>query len=235
MGLLLSYSMSGFADKSGPSLSVGSMGSKAQAALIFGNEQINTINTTNGVFTITPLQNHAIANSYVRVLQSTTNVHLNFLEIQANLSLIRSQTYIGGKLGTAYVPGRLSKPALIFRSSMGNYSPTYFLRLVITDGAFTGYLAVSSALFALLTFFIIWAHFRAGKGEQFTLARIAIALDKSDIPSRFGEMKREADETRGMGIANAGHWEEFFIQEYGKQIVTFDKSDDSLRLLKPDA
>jgi hypothetical protein len=171
------------------------MGSKAQAALIFGNDQINTINTTQGAFTITPLQNHTIAESYVRVLQSITKVQ-NFLEIQASISLIRSQIYLSGKLGTAYVPGRLSKPALVFRSSMGNHSPTFVLRLVITHDAFTGYTAVSSALFALLTLFIIWAHFRAGQGEQFTLTRIATALDKSDIPSQFGQMKREADEAR---------------------------------------
>ena len=124
MGLLLSFSIASFADKSGPSLSVGVMGSKAQAALIFGNDQINTINTTQGAFTIAPLQNHTIADSYVRVLQSATNVHMNFLEIQANISLIRLQNYLRGTLGTAYVPGRLSKPALVFRSSMGNHYPT---------------------------------------------------------------------------------------------------------------
>ena len=82
MGALLSFAVSGFADKSGPSLSVGSMGSKAQAALIFGNDQINTINTTKGEFTITPMQNRTITNSYVRVLQSTTNVYMIFLEIR---------------------------------------------------------------------------------------------------------------------------------------------------------
>jgi len=88
----------------------------------------------------------------------------------------------------------------------------------------------------LLTLFIIWAHFRAGKGEQFTLARIATALDKSDIPSLFGQMKREADETlRGSGKADAGHWEKIFIREYGERIVTLDKSDDTLRFLTPDA
>ena len=124
MGLLLSYSIADFADKSGPSLSVGTMGSKAQAVLIFGNDQINTINTTQGAFTITPLQNHTIADSYVRVLQSITKVDMDFLEIQANILLIRLQIYMGGNLGTAYVPGRLSKPTLIFRSSMGNHSFT---------------------------------------------------------------------------------------------------------------
>ncbi len=75
MALLLSYSIADFASHSGPSLSVGNMGSKAQAALIFGNDQINTINTTTGAFTISPLQNRVIADSYIRVLQSTTNVH----------------------------------------------------------------------------------------------------------------------------------------------------------------
>src|SRR5258708_35813400 len=64
-----------FVSHSGPSLSVGNMGSKAPAALIFGNDQINTINSTTGAFTIFPLQNRVIADSYIRVLQSTTNVH----------------------------------------------------------------------------------------------------------------------------------------------------------------
>lgn len=93
-----------------------------------------------------------------------------------------------------------------------------------------GYTAVSSALFALLTMFILWAHFRAGKGEQFTLARIATALDKSDIPSRFGQLKREADDTRG---SDADHWEENVIREYGERIVNLDK--DTLRFVVPDA
>jgi len=124
MGLLLSYSIADFASRSGPYFYVGSMGSKAQAALIFGNNQVNAINTTKGAFMITPLQNHTIADSYVRILQSAANVDMNFLEIQANISLIKLQIYMGGKLGTAYVPGRLSKPAMVFRSSMGNHSPT---------------------------------------------------------------------------------------------------------------
>jgi len=93
----------------------------------------------------------------------------------------------------------------------------------------------SSALFALLTVFIIWAHFRAGMGEQFTLARIATALDKSDIPSRFGQMKREADEMRGLGNTDAGYWDENVIREYGERMVTLDKSDDTLRFLMADA
>ena len=80
--------------------------------------------------------------------------------------------------------------------------------------------------------FILWAHFRAGKGEQFTLARIATALDKSDIPSRFRQIKREADETRG---SDGGHWEENVIREYGERIVTLDKSDDTLRFVSPEA
>jgi hypothetical protein len=99
----------------------------------------------------------------------------------------------------------------------------------------TGYTAASSALFGLLTVFIIWAHFRAGKGEEFTLARIATALDKSDIPSRFGQMKREADEMRGSGKPHSGQWERSCIQEYGKRMVTLDKSDDTLRFIASDA
>jgi hypothetical protein len=89
---------------------------------------------------------------------------------------------------------------------------------------FTDYTAASSALFALLTAFIIWGHFRAGKGEEFTLARIATALDNSDIPSRFGQMKREVD---------AGRWEENVMQEYGGRMVTLDKNDETLRILSP--
>jgi hypothetical protein len=61
------------------------MGSKAQAELIFGYDQINTINTTRGAFTITPLQSHAIAGTYSRILQSITKVRMDFLEIQASI------------------------------------------------------------------------------------------------------------------------------------------------------
>jgi hypothetical protein len=98
-----------FSDKGGPSFLA--LGSKAQAALLFGNDQINNVNTTLGAFTITPLQGQAIADSYVRLLQSITKV------------------YMSGKFGTAYVPGRLSQSAVIFRSAIGNESPGLFSSL----------------------------------------------------------------------------------------------------------
>lgn len=134
--ILLSRAFARFAVTSGPSLSVGDMGSKAQAELIFGYDQINTINTTRGAFTITPLQNHAIADTYSRILQSITKVRMNFLEIQVSVVLIRFKIYLSGKLGTAYVPGRLSKPALVFRSSMSNLLSYFALRFVITCWCF---------------------------------------------------------------------------------------------------
>lgn len=87
----------------------------------------------------------------------------------------------------------------------------------------------------MLALFIIWAHFRAGKGEQFTLARIATALDKSDISSQFEKVKREADGTMGLGKADACHWEEKIIQEYGGRRLTLDKNDGSLSFVTPDA
>ncbi len=82
----------------------------------------------------------------------------------------------------------------------------------------------------------MWGHFRAGQGEQFTLTRIATVLDQSDIPSLFGQMKRDANEARELGKADTGglQWEEIFIQENGTGIVTLDESENTLHFRTPE-
>lgn len=94
---------------------------------------------------------------------------------------------------------------------------------------------MSTGLFALLTLLVTGAHFRSGKGEQFTLSRIATALDKSDIPSQLAQIKRDAEPTRALGTVDAGHSEENLLKDYGDRIVTLDNGGDgTLQFRTPD-
>lgn len=181
-GLLLSFAMVDFPN-AGPKFGVGVMGSKAQAALIFGNAAINSIDVTGGAFTITPLPTEAIAESFITVLQSIT------------------KDYMSGKLGTAYVPGRLSQQALIFKSSRA-------------------YVAASTGLFAVLILMVLIAHFRHRKGEQFTLFRIAAALNGSEIPKEF------ARTWRGLEKLGLEHSEECLLSAIGEKVVVLENLKD---------
>lgn len=181
-GLLLSFSMAEFPN-AGPRFGVGLMGSKAQAALIFGNAAINNVNVSVGAFTITPLPTQEITQSFIAVLQSIT------------------KSYMSGALGTTYVPGRLSRQTLIFRSSMA-------------------YVAVSTGLFAILILMVLAAHFRGRKGEQFTLCRVAAALDGSEIPSEFARTER------GLGAMEPEQLEEDLLCAIGKRVVVLTRDDN---------
>lgn len=208
--LMLSFAMSEFKSKAGPDFL--SFGSKA---LLFGYDQISNVNTSlefQGVYTLTPLQQNAIADSYVRVLQSITKV------------------YMSGTFGTTYVPGRLSRPAVVFRSSIGSYSPFALKLSTHTWCPLPGALGASTALFSLLTLLLLVANFRSGQGEQFTLSSIAAALNKSDIPSQFAQIKQDAGLTKVSGKGDMGH-SEYWMQGHGNTVVIFDKnSGGTLRL-----
>ena len=74
--------------------------------------------------------------------------------------------YLAGYLGTAYVPGRLSTSNIVFAASIPN-------------------LAVATTVFALLAALIVLAHFRPGKGTEFTLVNVAAAVHQSELPALF--------------------------------------------------
>lgn len=84
-----------------------------------------------------------------------------------------AKAYITDGEGTAYVPGRVSSTQLIFTSSLPN-------------------VLVSTVAFALLWALTIFAHFRKGKGYDFTLVNVGAALHDSEIPEQFSQMKAHA-------------------------------------------
>ncbi|OAX40008.1 hypothetical protein K503DRAFT_768979 [Rhizopogon vinicolor AM-OR11-026] len=75
-----------------------------------------------------------------------------------------------GGLGTAYVPGRVSRTQLIFASSLPH--------VVVATVAFVSLWALS-----------IVAHFRRGKYYDFTLVNVGAALHKSEIPEQLSQVK----------------------------------------------
>ncbi|KAG2136398.1 hypothetical protein DEU56DRAFT_805700 [Suillus clintonianus] len=88
-----------------------------------------------------------------------------------------AKAYITGSEGTAYVPGRVSGMQLIFTSSLPN-------------------VIVATISFALLWALTIFAHFRDGKYNDFTLVNVGAALHNSDIPKAFSQMKAQSLEAR---------------------------------------
>ncbi|KIJ59438.1 hypothetical protein HYDPIDRAFT_118539 [Hydnomerulius pinastri MD-312] len=107
-----------------------------------------------------------------------TNVTINLAPIaditEAYTQVLQSASkpYLAGFMGTAYVPGRVSTRDIIFTSS-------------------TPHVAVSTVIFALLSALIVLAHFRPGKGSEFTLINIAAAVHGSELPAQFAQMKAE--------------------------------------------
>ena len=86
------------------------------------------------------------------------------------LGAILFSAYVSGLLGTSYVPGRIASVQQIFVSSLSH---------VIT----------STALITLLLMMAVAAHFRRGKGDQFSLTNIAAALADSDLPKAVKRAK----------------------------------------------
>ena len=97
-GFLLSIALSEIPDHAGPSFL--GLGSKVQASLFFGADQINSVNTTVGDTTLLPAPQSNITSAYTQLLQSSM------------------KTFVHGTFGTAYVPGRISQEVVVFRSSI---------------------------------------------------------------------------------------------------------------------
>ncbi|KAF9233530.1 hypothetical protein BU15DRAFT_80023 [Melanogaster broomeanus] len=134
------------------------LGSQVQGAVLYGKQQweglpgISAPYGTNATLTLAPLED--ITKGYTQIIQSA------------------AKSYLGGYLGTAYVPGRLSTTEVVFSSSIPN-------------------VAVSTVLFVILTVFIIVAQFRPGRNTQFTLINVVAAVHGSELPAQFAQMKAQ--------------------------------------------
>jgi len=162
----------------GPGLGPGGSGLGAQvgASLLFGTqvEAYNISGTDQVTWKPAPLSN--ITSTYNQYLRSTTKV------------------WLGGALGTSFVPGRISRQVLVFTSS-------------------PPHVVASTALLILLSGMIILSYFRKGKGESFTLFSVASSLDRSDLPPKFVRFTEEN------GQLGPEQLNEAFIISWGKRLV----------------
>lgn len=121
--------------------------------------------------------------------------------------------YLAGYLGTAYVPGRISASEIVFAASIPN-------------------VAVASAVFALLAATIVLAHFRPGKGVEFTLVNVAAAMHDSELPAlcarvgtdkqtpgMHGEADVEGDPAETVGVLGKGKAGDNSLDEHQGTIV----------------
>ena len=113
---------------------------------------------------------------------------------------------MSGYLGTAYVPGRLSSPLVIFTSSLPH-------------------LVVSTIFLAILSIFNVVSHFRSGKGDNFTLINIATVLHGSELPEQFAELKNEVSQVpRSQGDHKVV--QEEVLEMMGNRRILLEVQDD---------
>ncbi|KAL0566575.1 hypothetical protein V5O48_015439 [Marasmius crinis-equi] len=150
--LLLAQSLGKYTTDSGPETSYQGIGKAGQIRMFFGT---NVTNTTTAPTTLKPLPVEEITDMYARIQQAAM------------------VTYLSGKFGTAYVPGRFQTVNLVFQSSLPQ-------------------VIASTVLFSLITIFINLCFFRSYT-EKFTLFAISASLARSNIPE-LSEAVREAGE-----------------------------------------
>ncbi|KAH0839482.1 hypothetical protein J3R83DRAFT_294 [Lanmaoa asiatica] len=157
------------------------LGSQVQGDVLFGKAQFEGLPGINAPVgtsaTISPAPIEDITQGYTQILQSAAKcafpLPASRWSIVFNLRAVLSITaYLAGYLGTAYVPGRISASEIVFAASIPN-------------------LAVSSAVFVLLAALIVLAHFRPGKGIEFTLVNVTAAVHGSELPAQFAQIKAE--------------------------------------------
>ena len=151
--MLLSASLKNFQSSAGPTYPVWALGTQAQVELIFGKNAVASVNlSSTAVQTLAPQALSDITVTYTTMAQGAAKV------------------YMTGALGTAYVPGRISTPNLLFNSSLPH-------------------VIASTFLFGILSLMVIITHFRAGKQDQFSLFGVAAALHRSEIPCEFARIQ----------------------------------------------
>lgn len=194
-GLLLTAATQSLSEKSGPNWNgpvntfVGS--SQLTVEWLFGLEQTQLVSPSNDssvAWTPAPLAN--ITEMYQRIIQSST------------------KPFLGGQLGTAFVPGRTSHQVLAFTSS----KPHVY---------------ISTVLLFLLSILQILSHRRNGKGEVFGLFEVASILDRSNMTREFGQFNIDCI-SRGMGVEET---KEELDKAMGKAVVELRPMEDGLNVL----
>lgn len=156
------------------------LGSQVQGDVLFGKTQFESLPGNDVPYgtmaTIVPAPIENVTQGYTQILRSSAKcafiVSFSCWFVQFNLCAVSCKAYLAGYLGTAYVPGRISDSKIVFAASIPN-------------------LAVSTAVFALLAVLIVIAHFRPGKGTEFTLVNVAAAVHGSELPARFARIKAD--------------------------------------------
>ncbi|KAG2125401.1 hypothetical protein DEU56DRAFT_573741 [Suillus clintonianus] len=131
------------------------LGTDVQLDFLFGREQLNNLPTRpSSTVNLTVLPTADLSLTFTSMLQSS------------------SKGYLSSFLGTAYVPGRLSIPEVVFATS-------------------TPHLAISTAMFTLLFVLTIVSHVRRGKGGKLTLINIGAAMCGSELPAQISQIKAD--------------------------------------------
>ncbi|KAF8636254.1 hypothetical protein AX16_011024 [Volvariella volvacea WC 439] len=175
-------------DNAGPNIDVWRGQSLTQASLVFGWDQVRAYNRLNSSalpITWTPMPIANITEMYFKYVHSA------------------SQPYMTGTLGTAFVPGIISKPVISFTASRPH-------------------VVVSTILLMALNILNILAFFRSGKGEIFSLLRVARVLHVSNLPNDLARIIKEDWKEEGQGLERA------FANASRNQVLVLDhKSEDS--------
>lgn len=192
VGILLSIALEDFQLSAGPAYSISGLGTQAGVDFILGKRQVANVNLT------TPNSGQPFPVTTLRPQPQS-----DLTAVYTTLVQAAAKVYMTGALGTAYVPGRVNTQEVVFDSSLPH-------------------VIVSTFLFVVLSLFVVIAHFRSGKAEQFTLLGIAAALHGTEIPSKVAELKTDE-----------GLSEEQLIESIGRRLVSVTRNGDgslSLRL-----
>ncbi|KAF8844778.1 hypothetical protein BDN67DRAFT_962745 [Paxillus ammoniavirescens] len=185
---------------SGDQSQYSSFGSQVLVDLLFGEKLISVPPGAdlpygaNVTLSLAPLGN--ITEGYTQIIQSA------------------AKSYLGGYLGTAYVPARIATTQFIFAASMP---------III----------VSTVLFAILFALLVLAHFRSGKGTEFTLINVAAAVHGSELPAQFAQMKAEqlADSLSSVMGGNQKDAQEDIAEMLGERKIFLQRRVDGSGVL----
>ncbi|KAK0223888.1 hypothetical protein IW262DRAFT_1458938 [Armillaria fumosa] len=126
-----------------------------------------------------------------------------------------SKVFVSGNLGSVYVPGRTAAETAVFTSSL----PV---------------IVASTALFAVLSVFVIAAHFREGKEAYFTLYSVAAALDGSNLSTQFAQLKNEGVGEIRAGAIRGSSVEDQMAAAWGVRKVLMTQKQDGHGVLRLD-
>jgi hypothetical protein len=130
------------------------LGSKLQASLLFGVDTVNELNGTETSPSPVPASGSVVLTPLPEKNLTQAYVHIMSSAVKFYMN--------AGAIGTAYVPGREAKNVLIFESSKE-------------------YIAVSTALFAILSVLVVGAQWRRGKMETYNFVGVAAAMESSNV------------------------------------------------------